>query len=132
MTTTTSSNTWLDHVTKHEDSKNLILIHNSVVNLFKVMVADELSEDERTKMLQIILELKFSPILCRSPKYNEMMLLHQISKAGGDLLNSRVEYFGLSGFGASAVPVKFCHKSILTVKEIETPSWATLKTVTTP
>ena len=60
------------------------------------------------------------------------MLLHQISKVGGDLLNPRVEYFGLSGVGKSAVPVKFCPKSILTINEIEAPSWATIKAVTTP
>ena len=61
-----------------------------------------------------------------------MMLLHQILKVGGDLLNPRVEYFGLSSFGASTVPVKFYPKSILAINEIESPSWATLKVITIP
>ena len=137
MTTVTfasdaSATTWLEHVSKHEDSKNLNSIHNSVVDLFKVTTTNEVTEDQSTKMLQDIMALKVNALLCRSPMDNEMMLIHQVSKVGGDLLNPRVEYFGLSGFGESAVPVKFCPKSILAINEIESPSWATLKAVTTP
>ena len=92
MTTTTPSTettitTWLKHVTKHEDSKKLNLIHNSVVDLFEVTTSKEVPEDQRAKMLRDIIALKVSALLCRSPMDNEMMLLHQISKLGGDLLN---------------------------------------------
>ena len=50
MTTVTfasdaSATTWLEHVSNHEDSKNLNLIHNSVVDLFKVTTTNEVTED---------------------------------------------------------------------------------------
>ena len=82
-------------------------------------------------MLEDIMALKVNAILCRSPMDDDMMLIHQISKVGGDLFNPCIEYFGLSGFGESAVTVKFCTKSILKINEIEAPSWATIKAVTT-
>ena len=36
------------------------------------------------------------------------------------------------GFGESAIPVKFYPKSIITINEVETPSWTTINTVSTP
>ena len=68
-------------------------------------------------------------VLLKSPMDNYMMLIHQISKVGGDLLNPKLEYLGLSVFDKSVIPVWFTSKSILTINEMECPSWDTIKAV---
>ena len=60
-----------------------------------------------------------------------MMLLHQISKVGGDILNKNIEYFGLFGETNVAIATKFKDKAILHTNEVELPCWATLSIVTT-
>ena len=133
MTTTTNTNakpkTWLDHVKTNDDSEGLNKIHNSVTDLFKVTTNDEITEDARAKMLDSAIGLKVNAVLIKSPMDDEMMLIHQISKVGGDLLNPTLEYFGLTGFGTSATPVRFTPKSILTINEVECPCWATINAV---
>ena len=123
---------WLDHVKTNEDSKGLDKVHNYVTDLFKVTTKDELSEDARAKRLDSAIGLKVNSLLIRSPMDEEMMLIHQISKVGGDLLNPTLDYFGLTGFGTSATPVRFSPKSILTINEVECPCWATIKAIKTP
>ena len=108
----TKPTTWFDHVKNNEDSKGLDKIHNSVTALFKVTTVDELPENSRAKMLDSVIALKVNSLLIRSPMDEEMMLIHQISKVGGDLLNPTLEYFGLTGFGTSTTPVRFTAKSI--------------------
>ena len=132
LTITSKPTTWLEHVKKHDDSESLNKVNNDVVDLFKVTTADALPNDLRAKMLDDIMALKVNTVLCRSPIGDDMMLIHQISRVGGDLLNPRIEFFGLSGFGESAIPVKFCPKSILTINEVEAPSWITINAVSTP
>ena len=102
------------------------------MDLIKVTTTDKVPEDLRAKKLEDVIALKVNSLRCRSHMDNEMVLLHQISKVGGDLLNPRVEYFGLSGFVKSTVPVKFCPESILIINEIESPGLDTLKAVTKP
>ena len=136
MTTTNTTQeskptTWLEHVQKHEDSASLNKVHNSVVDLFKVTMADKLSNDFPAKMLEDSMDLKVSTLLCRSLIGDDMMLIHHISRVGGDLLNPRIEYFGLSRFGKSAIPVKN-PESILAINEVEAPSWAVINAVTNP
>ena len=60
-----------------------------------------------------------------------MMLLHQISTVGGDILNKVEEHFGLFGENNPAIPMKFTSKALLHANEVECPSWATLSMVTT-
>ena len=98
-TTVSKPATWLEHVQKHDDSASLNKVHNAVVDLFKVTTVDELTDALRTKMLEDIRALKVNALLCRSPIGNDMTLIHQISKVGGDILNPCIKYFGLSGFG---------------------------------
>ena len=93
---------------------------------------EELPENLRAKMLDSVIALKVNSLLIRSPMDEEMVLIHQISKVGGDLLNPALEYFGLTGFGTSSTPVRFTAKSILTINEVECPSWATIKAIKTP
>ena len=132
MTTTPNEkpSNWLEHITKHVDSKSLNKVHNSVVDIFKVTTNDELPPDLNAKMLESIIALNVNAVLCKSPTNDEMMIIHQLSKIGGDLLNPKVEYFGLTGFGSNAVPIRFCPKSILTITEVETPSWTTINSIT--
>ena len=128
----TKPTTWFDHVKSNEDSKGLDKIHNSVTDLLNVATMEELPENSRAKMLDSVIALKVNSLLIRSPMDEEMMLIHQISKVGGDLLNPTLEYFGLTGFGTSATPVRFTAKSILTINEVECPSWETIKDIKTP
>ena len=108
--------TYLDHITLHEDSKLLNKVHNYVVDNFKVSMSNALLVNDRTNMLDNVIALKVNAILVKSPMEDEMTLIHQLSKVGGDLLYPKVEYFGLSGFGEKAIPIRFCPKSILMIK----------------
>ena len=42
--------------------------------------------------------LNVNVVLLKYPMDNEIMLIHQISKVGGDFLNPKLEYFRLSKF----------------------------------
>ena len=82
-------------------------------------------------MLESITKIDTTAILFQSPVNGEMMLLHQLNKVGGDIINKKTEYFGLFGDSNNAIPMKFNEESILHANEVECPSWATLSIVTT-
>lgn len=128
----TKPTTWLDHVKTNEDSNGLNKIYNSLTDLFKFTPGDKLSHDARTKMLDSTVYLNVNTVLIMSPMDKYMMLIHQISKVGGYLLNPTLEYFGFTGCDTSTSPVRFTPKPILTINEVECPSWATIKTVKEP
>ena len=58
-----------------------------------------------------------------------MILIHQLSKVGGDLLNQSVEYFSISDFDLPYLS-KFNPKMILIISKVEVPSLATSNAVT--
>ena len=99
--------------------------------MYKVNTNDELSKDACTKILKNIIVLNVNVFFMESPMRDDMMTIHQISKIGGDLLNPKVEYFGLSGFFPSTVPIRFCSRYILAISEVNAPSWATINSITT-
>ena len=104
-------------------------MYNSVVDIFKVNTNNALSTEARAKMLESIIALNIKAVLCKSPMDGGIIIIHQLSKVKGDLLNPKVEYFRLKGFGPSAIPIRFCPKSILTVSEVEAPSWTTINAI---
>ena len=110
--------TWLEHTPMHEDIKLLNKVHNWVVNILKIMPKDVLSTDANVKILDKLIALNVNAILIKYPMEDKMMIIHQISKVCGDLINPKVEYFGLLGFRNKATKVKFCPKSILTINEV--------------
>ena len=122
---------WLERLQQDKSSDQLDSIHEEVVDLFKIINADALSDDERAKMLEKITKISTNAILMKSPVNDEMMLLHQLSTVGGDLLNRTQEHFGLFGADNAAIPMKFTSKALLHSNEVECPSWATLSLVTT-
>ena len=134
MTTTTDltePTTWLERLETDESSKQLDSIHQEVVDLFKIPNADPLSDDARAKMMERISKISTNAILMQSPVNGEMMLLHQVSTVGGDIINKNEEHFGLFGATSTAIPMKFTSKAILHCNEVECPFWATLRMVTT-
>ena len=72
---------------QQEDSTNLNKIHGSFVEIFKVTAADTLHNDVRAKIIDSIMALKVNALLCRFPIDNDMMLICQISRVDGNLLN---------------------------------------------
>ena len=123
--------TWLERLVQDESSAQLDSIHEEVVDLFKIINADALDDDERAKMMEKITKVNTNAILMQSPVNDEMMLLHQVSTVGGDILNKIQEHFGLFGSSNAAIPMKFASKALLQSNEVECPSWATLSMVTT-
>ena len=123
--------TWLERLVQDESSAQLDSIHEEVVDLFKIINADALDDDERAKMMEEITKVNTNAILMQSPVNDEMMLLHQVSTVGGDILNKIQEHFGLFGSSNTAIPMKFASKALLQSNEVECPSWATLSMVTT-
>lgn len=82
-------------VAESDESKGLDLIHTEVVELFKVKSTDEIEEKARKKMMKILTNLNKDTILLKYHVSNEMVLLHHVSKVGGDLLNKDEERFCL-------------------------------------
>ena len=82
-------------------------------------------------MIASLAALDSNAIMIRSPIDNDMMIVHHVATIGGTIVNRNVEHFGLFGAGAQATPLKFKPKSILTINEVEVPSWDTLKKATT-
>ena len=72
----TKPSTWLEYVTKHKDSESLNKINNSVVDLFKVTTAEELSNNLCAKNIDGIMALKVSALLFQFPMENKMTLIH--------------------------------------------------------
>ena len=89
--------TWLKRLSTDETSKQLDAIHPEFINLFKIENADKLDENARAKYLDSITKIATTAILFQSPVNDEMMLLHQLNKVGGDIINKKTEYFGLFG-----------------------------------
>ena len=134
MTSTTppeTPKTWLERLSTDETSKQLDAIHPEFINLFKIENGDKLDENARAKILDSITKIDTTAILLQSPVNGEMMLLHQLNKVGGTIINKTTEYFGLFGDSNNAIPMKFNETSILHANEVECPSWATLIIVTT-
>ena len=133
MVNTSEANptTWLDRLQTDEASDKLDSIHEDVVDLFKINDATPIDDDSRTKMLDRITKITTNAVLTQSPVNGEMMLLHQISTVGGDILNKTQEYFGLFGSGNAAIAMNFNPATLLHPNEVECPSWATLSKVTT-
>ena len=133
MVNTSEANptTWLDRLQTDEASDKLNSIHEDVVDLFKINDATPTDDDSRTKMLDRITKITTNAVLTQSPVNGEMMLLHQISTVGGDILNKTQEYFGLFGSGNAAIAMNFNPATLLHPNEVECPSWATLSKVTT-
>ena len=94
MTSTTSPETpktWLERLSTDETSKQLDAIHPEFINLFKIENGDKLDENARAKILDSITKIDTTAILLQSPVNGEMMLLHQLNKVGGTIINKTTE-----------------------------------------
>ena len=79
--------TWPEHSSTDETSETLDAIHPEVVDLFKMLNADKLDKNARANLMNSITKIATTTIIIKSPVNDEIMLLHQISKVGGDILN---------------------------------------------
>ena len=78
---------WSDLFDSSKASADLDKIHDKVANLFSLSSGDPLSDDESAKRVEPLLTLDASSLLLASQMDDELTLLHNITKIGGDLLN---------------------------------------------
>ena len=134
MTTVTNTpvlqTTWKDNFTNGDDVVGLNLIHPQVVKLLQVTSKDELSESARKETMVQITDVKLNSIMFQNT-FDEMIIFHHNTRIGGGLLNSTVEHCGLFGGGTSAIPFKCKPTVILTINEVESPAWDTIKLIKT-
>ena len=79
-------------------------------------------------MMTSITDLRMNTSMFMSP-LDDMVILHNNTKVGGDIINENIECFGLFGKGKLAIPLKYKLVSILKSNEVEIPSWNTIKSV---
>ena len=123
--------TWQEVFTSGDDVGGLNTIHPQVTKLLNVTTNDALSATEQKEMMGNITALNLNSIMFKST-FGDMTILHHNTKVGGDLLCPNIEYFGLFGQGAVAMPFKFKSTALLKVNEIDSPSWATIQAIATP
>ena len=63
--------------------------------------------------------------------FDEMIILHHNTQIGGGLLKPKVEQFGLFGGRKTVTPLKYKPTSMLTINEVESPAWDTIKAIQT-
>ena len=135
ITDLSSPTTWLERVKDSEVSKRLNHIHDEVVEIFKVnnddLEDDQLKESARKRMMDEVKDLPLDTMITLSPVTEGIDVLHHTSKLGGDILDKKEVYFSLLGYSESALPVAYKPSSILTVTEVQCPTWTNLKGVTT-
>lgn len=79
-------------------------------NLFKISYADVFNDVTPANMMDKITKISTTTLLIQSPVNGEMMLLHQISTVGADILNKVEEHFGIFGNYNPTTPMKFTSK----------------------
>ena len=131
MTSPILQTNWQASFTSGDDVVGLNLIHPEVIKLLHVTSKDELSESAHKDRIEKITEVKLNSIMFQNT-FDEMIILHHNTKIGGGLLNPTVEHFGLFGGGTTAIPLKYKPMSILTINEVESPAWDTIKAIKTP
>ena len=80
-------------------------------------------------MMMFITDLRMNAIMVMSP-LDDMIILHNNSKVGRDILNKNIECFSLFGEGKSTIALNNKPVSISKTNEVEIPSWNIIKTVT--
>lgn len=81
-------------------------------------------------MVQIT-DVKLNSIMFENT-FDEMTILYYNTRIGGGLLTPTVESFHLFGGGTSIPPLKYLPTSTITINEVESPAWDTVKNITTP
>ena len=127
----TLQTTWKASFSNGDDVVGLNLIHPEVTKLLQVKSKDELSESARKEVMESITNLNLNSIMFKNA-FDEMVILHHNTKIGGGLLNPKIEHFGIFGGGSTAHPFKYKPTSILTINEVESPAWDTIKTIASP
>ena len=98
-------NSWEDFFTNGPDAEGLDKIHPDVSNLFHVSSNDDIETTKRDKMMASITDLRMNAIMFMSP-LDDMIILHNNSKVGRDILNINIECFGTFGKGKSTIALK--------------------------
>ena len=80
-------------------------------------------------MMMFITDLRMNAIMVMSP-LDDMIILHNNSKVGRDILNKNIECFSLFGEGKSTIALNNKPVSISKTNKVEIPSWNIIKTVT--
>ena len=76
-------------------------------------------------MIVPITDLRVNSIIFTSP-LDDMVILHNNSKVGGDILNKNIECFRLFGEGKYVIALKYKPSSTLKCNKVEIPSWNTI------
>ena len=118
--------TWLQRIKDFDVSQSLNLIHNEVMNLFKVkpehLDGNDLKQDIMEMMFASVADLPLDTLATVCPVTDNIEILHHTMKLGGEILNKETIYFSLMGNSKTVIPVTFKPKSILKLAEVQCPT----------